>query len=127
MVEKRSIWWKIYFYVFLVFSLVLIIAIFTVDGIYDNYYKSEIIYEVFQIVLYIISFLGLYGFIYIKKIFYKDFWIFILTISIIDNIGSLFLDSQVKETLWVLIIFIPFYIALYKYSFNMNELWSKNG
>lgn len=127
MVEKRSIWWKIYFYIFLVFNLVIFGAFFTLDGVYDGFYKSEIIYEIFEIVLYIVSFVGLFGFIFMKKIFYKDFWIFIFVLSIVDSVGSILVDPSIKNIWWVYIIYIPLYLALYKYAFKMNKLWSENG
>lgn len=127
MVEKRSIWWRIYFYVFLVFDIFLLYMLFISDEeIFSGLYKSEVFYEIFEFVLFLISFIGLYGFVYRKKIFYKDFWIFIFILSIIDTVGYSLLEWQ-KAYIWVYIISIPFYIALYNYTFKMNDLWSENG
>ena len=127
MVEKRSIWWRIYFYVFLAFDIFLLYMLFiSNEEIFSGLYKSEIFYQIFQFIIFFISFIGLFGYVYLKKIFYKDFWIFIFILSIIDVIGSILLEPQEIDT-WIYILFIPFYIALYKYAFKMNDLWSENG
>lgn len=127
MIEKRSIWWRIYFYIFLGLTLFyMYILLFDNNEIFDGLYKSEVFYEIFEFVLFLVSFIGLYGFVYRKRIFYKDFWIFIFILSIIDVIGSLLIEPQEIDT-WIYILFIPFYIALYKYAFKMNDLWSENG
>lgn len=128
MEEKRSVWWKIYFYILFILNVALIFGFFIADELYVNYYKSEIIYEILQYILYFTSYVGLYGFIYQKRIFFKDFWIFIFVVSLIDLIGLILLqEPEVKEYGWAYIIYIPLYLALYKYAFKMNELWSKNG
>ncbi|MDD2887625.1 MAG: hypothetical protein PHY66_08150 [Aliarcobacter sp.] len=127
MIEKRSIWWKIYFYIFLGLTLFYTyILLFDNNEIFDGLYKSEVFYEIFEFVLFLVSFIGLYGFVYRKKIFYKDFWIFIFILSIIDTVGYSLLEWQ-EADIWFFIICIPFYIALYKYAFKMNDLWSENG
>lgn len=127
MEKKRKIWWKLYFYIVFILNLFILIGLFSSDGLFDNYYMSEIIFELFELLLLFIGVIGLFGFVYLKQIFYKDFWIFIFILSIIDLIGSTILHSQIKEFIWVYILILPFYIGLYKYSFKMDELWSKNG
>ncbi|RYA23120.1 hypothetical protein CRU96_09600 [Malaciobacter halophilus] len=128
MEKKRSVWWKIYFYIFSgLILLYMYILLFESNEIFNGLYKSEVFYLIFEFVLFLFSFIGLFGYVYQKKIFYKDFWIFIFVLLLVDNIGSLLLESQIKEYIWFYIIFIPLYIALYKYSFKMNELWSENG
>jgi len=126
--EKCSVWWKIYFYIFSgLILLYMYILLFESNEIFNGLYKSEVFYQIFGFVLSLFSFIGLFGYVYQKKIFYKDFWIFIFVLLLVDNIGSLLVESQIKEYIWFYIIFIPLYIALYKYSFKMNELWSENG
>lgn len=127
MVERQSIWWRIYFYIFLVFNIFLLYILFTNSKeMFSGLYKSEVFYEISEFVLVLVSFIGLYGFVYRKRIFYKDFWIFIFILSIIDIVGSSLLEWQ-ESYIWIYVICIPFYIALYKYAFKMNDLWSENG
>lgn len=127
MVERQSIWWRIYFYIFLVFNIFLLYILFTNSKeMFSGLYKSEVFYEISEFVLVLVSFIGLYGFVYRKRIFYKDFWIFIFILSIIDIVGSSLLEWQ-ESYIWIYVICIPFYIALYKYAFKMNDLWNENG
>lgn len=91
-----------------------------------DYINLKFFYEISEFVLVLVSFIGLYGFVYRKRIFYKDFWIFIFILSIIDIVGSSLLEWQ-ESYIWIYVICIPFYIALYKYAFKMNDLWSENG
>lgn len=134
MKEKRSILWKIYFYIFLVFNVIgLDVFVNTYENMYEKYYMSEVLYEVFSLGVYLISILAVWGFIYKKRVFYKEFWVYVFFIMLIQWLGTSILGYseeaiEINEFIVMAIgvITIFYFVSLYKYTFKMNELWREN-
>lgn len=137
MIEKRSIWWKVVFWIGIIFLSSLNVWLFSEDYIFleNNIFSN--IYIGIMLLIYFISLLGVWGFVYQKKVFYQEFWIYIFFIIIVDFIGSLIgptIETSTQEIdflstilglLFLVLRFFYFY-ALYQYAFKMKDLWSEN-
>lgn len=133
MIEKRSIWWKVYFWLFVIFVFMFYIYCFYEN----NIFLESNIYIGIMLLIYFISLLGVWGFVYQKKVFYQEFWIYIFFIIIVDFIGSLIgstIETSTQEIdflstilglLFLVLGFFYFY-ALYQYAFKMKYLWSED-
>ncbi len=135
MVEKRSIWWKVYFWLLVILSFVYFglsflgegESIFLEDNIFSNIYKGVII------LIYFISLVALWGFVYQKRVFYKEFWIYIFFIIVIELIAFSIMTpvepstQEIEYSGFLLLIGVFFYFyALYQYAFKMRNLWREN-
>jgi len=87
-------------------------------------------YDVLMILISIFSLLGLYAYVFKKKFLSKEIWKFIFFLILIDSIGDILYSLLEKDyfSMGIMIIFIPYFYALYKYSFlNENLEVSVNG
>lgn len=112
--------------IFLAFILVLTITVVKDFSTVDNLYTKS--YEIFFTISAIISILGIRGYIYKKRYFSKDIWIFLFSVMMIDFIGNLIFDFDYVyleniQYFMFYIFLIPWYFALYKYTFKMEEVW----
>lgn len=135
--EQRSTWWKVVFWIGIIFLSSLNVWLFSEDYIFleNNIFSN--IYIGIMLLIYFISLLGVWGFVYQKKVFYQEFWIYIFFIIIVDFIGSLIgptIETSTQEIdflstilglLFLVLGFFYFY-ALYQYAFKMKYLWSED-
>ncbi|MDX4060213.1 hypothetical protein Q6A89_06765 [Aliarcobacter skirrowii] len=146
--EQRSTWWKVVFWIGIIFLSSLNVWLFSEDYIFlENNIFSNIYIGLIYLIIFI-SFFGVWGFVYQKKVFYQEFWIYIFFIIIVDFIGSLIgptIETSTPEKhsstillepllvlgMWfilllgLILIFFYFY-ALYQYAFKMKYLWSED-
>lgn len=125
--RKISLFWEIYFWiVFLGFITLLGVVLIRDFNFFENPFTKT--YEVFFAITAIISILGIRGYIYKKRYFSKDIWIFLFSVMIVDFIGNMIFDfdyiyfENLKYFMGYLFL-IPWYFALYKYTFKMEEVW----
>lgn len=136
--EQRSTWWKVVFWIGIIFLSSLNVWLFSEDYIFleSNIFSNVYIGLIYLI--YLISLLGIWGFVYQKKVFYQEFWIYIFFIIIVDYIGSFIINisnetstqeidslSTILGLLFLVLGFFYFY-ALYQYAFKMKYLWSED-
>ncbi|MDX4028311.1 hypothetical protein [Aliarcobacter skirrowii] len=136
--EQRSTWWKVVFWIGIIFLSSLNVWLFSEDYIFleNNIFSN--IYIGIMLLIYFISLLGVWGFVYQKKVFYQEFWIYIFFIIIVDYIGSFIINisnetstqeidflTTIFGLLFLVLGFFYFY-ALYQYAFKMKYLWSEN-
>lgn len=136
--EQRSTWWKVVFWIGIIFLSSLNVWLFSEDYIFleNNIFSN--IYIGIMLLIYFISLLGVWGFVYQKKVFYQEFWIYIFFIIIVDYIGSFIINisnetstqeidflTTIFGLLFLVLGFFYFY-ALYQYAFKMKDLWSEN-
>jgi hypothetical protein len=123
---KRSVLWKIYFYISVVLSIFGYAVIFFTPG-------AGVI-EVVSLVVSLASTLGIFGFIFCKKIFSPSVWLAVLLLSFGYSVAYYFLThidlSAGLDPMGNLIsqaigwgFAIPGYIALYLYSKPTNPIW----
>lgn len=136
--EQRSTWWKVVFWIGIIFLSSLNVWLFSEDYIFleNNIFSN--IYIGIMLLIYFISLLGVWGFVYQKKVFYQEFWIYIFFIIIVDYIGSFIInisnETSTQEIdflttilgLLVLVLGFFYFYALYQYAFKMKDLWSEN-
>lgn len=121
--------WKTYFWFLVILTLLILIAIFIV-GI-DMFIEDNIFSNIYDFIFSIIStfsLIGVYGFIYENKYFNKELWMFIFIILGIEGASEIinyFNNYQFLYLLITYIILIPYFYALYQYSFKMNHIWSE--
>lgn len=136
--EQRSTWWKVVFWIGIIFLSSLNVWLFSEDYIFleNNIFSN--IYIGIMLLIYFISLLGVWGFVYQKKVFYQEFWIYIFFIIIVDYIGSFIINisnetstqeidflTTIFGLLFLVLGFFYFY-ALYQYAFKMKYLWSED-
>lgn len=125
--KKISLFWEIYFWiVFLGFITILGIVLIGDFESFENPFTKT--YEVFFTIAAIVSILGIRGYIYKKRYFSKDVWVFLFSVMIVDFIGNLIFDFDyiyLENIQYFMgyIFLIPWYFALYKYTFKMEEVW----
>ncbi|AXX84650.1 hypothetical protein [Aliarcobacter skirrowii] len=135
--EQRSIWWKVVFWIGIIFLSSLNVWLFSEDYIFlENNIFSNIYIGLIYLIIFI-SFFGVWGFVYQKRVFYQEFWIYIFFIVLVDFIGTYIVPpietstqeidflTIIFELLILIAIFLYFY-ALYQYAFKMKDLWSEN-
>ncbi|MDX4069863.1 hypothetical protein [Aliarcobacter skirrowii] len=136
--EQRSTWWKVVFWIGIIFLSSLNVWLFSEDYIFlENNIFSNIYIGLIYLIIFI-SFFGVWGFVYQKKVFYQEFWIYIFFIIIVDFIGSYLTKATIESStqeiyflstilglLFLVLGFFYFY-ALYQYAFKMKDLWSEN-
>lgn len=135
--EQRSTWWKVVFWIGIIFLSSLNVWLFSEDYIFlENNIFSNIYIGLIYLIIFI-SFFGVWGFVYQKRVFYQEFWIYIFFIIIVDYIGSLIgptIETSTQEIdfltiifgLLILIAIFLYFYALYQYAFKMKDLWSEN-
>ena len=125
--------WKIYFWLLIGLHLLgtgVIIFIDDVDYFETNISFLSTTYDVLIGLIYIFSLLGLYGYVFKKKFLSEEIWKFTFFLMLIDSLGSSLYLLLEKNYISVAIItiFIPYFYALYKYSFvNENSEVSVDG
>lgn len=123
---KRSIWWKIYFFIFTILGFIGSIS-FLLE-------EQAGIVEYLQLFLFILSTIGLFGFTFLKKIFIPVVWLWVLVVSLLfgvfyEQLTSIDLrqgmtDMEFYVTMAIgWLISIPGYIALYLYSKSNKHPW----
>ena len=121
--------WKTYFWFSMILTLLILIGLIFVDidiFVEDNIFSY--IYDFIFLIISIFSFIGLYGFIYENKYFNKELWIFVFLILAIEGISEIITYFNNYQFLFILVAYItliPFYYALYQYSFKMDYIWSE--
>lgn len=135
--KQRSTWWKVVFWIGIIFLSSLNVWLFSEDYIFlENNIFSNIYIGLIYLIIFI-SFFGVWGFVYQKRVFYQEFWIYIFFIVLVDFIGTYIVPpietstqeidflTIIFELLILIAIFLYFY-ALYQYAFKMKDLWSEN-
>jgi glucan phosphoethanolaminetransferase (alkaline phosphatase superfamily) len=116
---KRSVWWKIYFFIFVFFYGLGIVLTLAEP-------KSGII-EYIGIVTTVILAIGLYGFVFLKPIFKPKFWLLVLITDVVFSVIHHFntnidLKMDISDSIYyvsyaiALLVSMPAYFALYFYS-----------
>ena len=126
--NKKIVLWEVYFwFIFICFISVLGFLVFDEEDILltNNYSRM---FDIFFLMVIIVSSFGIRGYTYKKKYFSKEIWIFFFFLILVDSINYLFFEYNyvfLKNTsyLFFSIVLFPWYFALYKYTFKMNELW----
>jgi hypothetical protein len=120
--------WKIYFIVILFISLLS----------YSSYGTMRI-WDIIDLILFIISMVALFGFCWSKKLLNQQLWRIFFVIFIVWNIYyhyfvpmprvmDEFSNKGMSQTLLATInlsLYIPLLVALYLYSFKKVEIWKK--
>ena len=123
----KKILWKIYFWIALGLTLFYIYISFTDKTflfLQENIFAE--IYDLFIMTVNAIAMIGVAGFVYNKKYFAQDLWKFVFFVSLVDFVGDsiyTITDNSLLVDLVVIMTIVPFYYALYKYTFNTN-IWS---
>jgi hypothetical protein len=126
--NKKSIFWEVYFWcIFISFIGVLGFIILNDEDVFltNNYSRM---FDIFFLMVIIVSSFGIRGYRHEKKYFSKEIWIFFFFLILVDSINYLFFEYSyffLKNTsyLFFSIVLFPWYFALYRYTFRMNELW----
>lgn len=126
-VFKRSIWWKVYFYIITLLSLIGMISYLVSDGAgFVDYIEALIL---------LVSTIGLFGFVFNKKILFPGFWFSVLIINFLFGFAYEFLSNvdmrqgmsdfeyYIAYAVGV-VICLPSYWALYSYSKATNQPWA---
>jgi len=129
--DKLNIFWKAYFWSILTFlGGVLSFFLLNENKIFFGNIFSKV-YDIFFLILLAISLLAIKGYIENKRYFSKSVWIFLFFIIIIDSFGYLAFEFngflvENSQYLIFLILFLPWFYALYRYTFFMNELFEED-
>jgi len=123
---KRSIWWKIYFFILTFLSVIGTLSILPAP-------KAGIA-EYISLLLLIIATTGLYGFVFVKPIYKQQFWfklfityvLYTITYNFITDVdlrmGMNDMEYYITTAIGFLIS-LPAYIGLYAYSKSNNIAW----
>lgn len=125
---KRSIWWKIYFF---------IITILSAFGMVENFSDPNAgIAEYICLVMWMVGTVGFFGFVFIKPVYKTEFWMKLFFAYLAYTICYYFIteidlrmgmrDSAfyvVTAIAWL--ISLPAYYALYAYSKPSYPAWKK--
>ncbi|QKF77447.1 hypothetical protein [Arcobacter defluvii] len=120
--------WKAYFW-FVIISFITIVGFVVLHEekvFFGNIFSR--MYDVFFLIIALISMLSIRGYVYKKRYFSKYVWIFLFFIIMVDSLGYIFLEfnyffTQNSNYLLFSILLLPWYYALYKYTFCMNDLF----
>lgn len=83
--DRRSVWWKIYFY---------FIGGMTLSSIAFMFTQPEIgLPDYIGMAFWLVAPVGLYGFVFFKRILTPDFWRYFLIVYIVFNIAYYFLTD----------------------------------
>ncbi|QKF67258.1 putative membrane protein [Arcobacter venerupis] len=126
--NKTIVFWELYFWVMLTcFICILGFTVLNEDAVLVGNIYSKM-YDILFLMIIIISLFGIRGYINKKKYFFKELWIFFFFLILVDATNYLFFEynyiflKNVNYLAFSVILF-PWYFALYKYTFKMNELW----
>lgn len=126
--NKTLVFWELYFWIMLTcFICILGFTVLNEDAVLVGNIYSKM-YDILFLMIIIISLLGIRGYINKKKYFFKELWIFFFFLILVDATNYLFFEynyvffKNVNYLIFSVILF-PWYFALYKYTFKMNELW----
>jgi hypothetical protein len=124
---KRSIWWKIYFFIITILSAFGMISFFADPGAGISEYIS--------LVIWLVATTGLFGFVFLKPIYKPKFWLQVLIayvafstvyyfITGVDlRVGMSDTEFYVSNAIgWVLSL--PAYYGLYAFSKPSNQAWT---
>lgn len=123
---KHSIGWKIYFALF---------ALLTAFGFY--YYLVMVdtgLAEYIGVLVSAIEMVGLFGFVYVKAIAKPQLWLWVMVLSITFFFGYEVITEVEDDMTRVeymmslavgLLLYIPFYVALFKYAKPTYPAWKK--
>ncbi len=125
-VFKRSIWWKIYFF------LITIMSAFGLITYLDD--PNAGLAEYITLFLWLVATIGLFGFVFLKAIYKPKFWLYILAIYLLFSVAYYFItgvdlrmgmsDSEFYiSTAIGVFLSLPGYYALYSYSKSDNPAW----
>jgi len=119
--------WKIYFWLILGLHILVIGVFIFVDDI--DFFETDIsflsaTYDVLIILISIFSLLGLYGYVFNKKFLSKEIWKFTFLLILIDSVGEFLYSLLEKDyfTMGGIAIFIPYFYALYRYTYKNRDL-----
>ncbi len=125
---KRSIWWKIYFWIITVLSFLGMTSLLSMEG-------SGIV-DYVQFILLAFASAGLFGFVYLKKIFIPGFWIPFLAFYLIygfayESLSDIDMRQGMTDAEYLVgmaigyIISLPAYYGLFKYGNKKGQPWSQ--
>jgi len=125
---KRSIWWKIYFFLITLISIFGLISHIVADGSGFPEYIS--------LMSFVVATVGLFGFCFLIKILTPKFWMVYLFVYIAYGFIYLFITNvdvrmgmsdQEFYISWAigLLISLPAYFGLFSYGRPGNLIWSK--
>lgn len=125
---KRSVWWKVYFFIITILSFLGGIAFLMEEG--------AGIVEYAQLALLVIATAGLFGFAFEKRILFPKFWIPFLVFNIVmglayEAMSSVDLRAGMTDMEFYIgmaigyLISLPGYYALYKYGKENESPWAK--
>jgi len=124
--EKRSIWWKIYFFIITILSFVGMISFLMADG--------AGIVDVLETIILCIATIGFFGFVFNRRFFRPGFWLPFLVFYLISGFiyeplsnvdmrqGMSDLEYYISYAIG-LVISLPAYWALYRYSKPGSQPW----
>ncbi len=123
---KRSIGWKIYFFIITILSFLGMISFLVADdaGIIDY----------IEFLLLIIATAGFYGFVFLKRILFPKFWIPFLIFYVIASVAyeplsSVDMRQGMSDAMYSIstaiayLFSLPAYYALYKYGKETEHPW----
>lgn len=123
---KRSIWWKIYFFVITILS-----AIGMISFLFD---PRAGVSEYINLILWLTATAGLFGFTFLKPIYKPNFWFQMLIAYLIYSVAYFFItdiDLRVgmsniefyATTAIGLLLSLPTYYALFAFSKPTDPAW----
>jgi len=125
---RRSVWWKIYFFIITIFSF---LGIFTYVAAENSGFPEYLL-----LLSTVVWTVGLFGFCFLRKILFPKFWLVFLVVSFSYGILYLFIskvdlrmglsDSAYYVSLAIgFLISFPAYFALFSYGRSNNPIWSR--
>lgn len=128
-VLKRSVWWKIYFFILTVLSAIGMVSYIGAEG--------SGLAEYVSLLSLIVATIGLFGFCFLKKILFPKFWMIFFPAYFLYGIAYLFIsdidvkmgmsDNEFYISLVVgYLISLPGYYALFSYGQDKNPIWSRS-
>jgi hypothetical protein len=124
---KRSVWWKIYFFIFTFLAAIGLASVLTAPNAGASEYVGLVISLVFTV--------GLFGFVFLKPIHKPNFWLQVLIVDVVFSVIYYFItdvDLRMGMSDMVfyvshaigLVISFPGYYGLYAFSKSNNPIWS---
>ena len=126
--NKTNVFWEVYFWLMLIcFIFIFGFTILNEDSILIGNMYSKM-YDILFLLIIIISLFGIRGYINKKRYFFRELWIFFFFLILVDSTNYLLFEYNfilLKNVSYLAfsVIFFPWFFALYKYTFKMNELW----
>lgn len=134
---KRSIFWKIYFVLF-----ICLIVWATNESLID---ENSGLVEIIDVPMTLIATIGLFGYVFSKRIYKQSFWICFFWIFLAYSLISPFLSeiefsppddpewsaaeintfSMILGFVLIIPLILPSYIGLLLYALPSNKLWEK--